>query len=152
MTKKKEIKEKVAPLGPVYQAGTLSGNPVAMAAGCAALEELESQPPYENLAKTTRDLSEAIMAAAQKKNVAVQVNHACGMFTVFFYDGPVNSYFDALLADTKKYALFFQELLKRGIFFPPSQYEAAFISTAHTEEVMARAKSAIAEALEVVSR
>ncbi len=123
-----------------------------MAAGLAQLNELEIHPPYEALMKTTQDFCDFIQKAAEDKGVAVQVSRACGMFTVFFSEQPVQSYFDALLSNTDKYALFFQELLKRGVYFPPSQFEAAFISTAHTETVMKMAQDAIVEALGVVGK
>jgi len=149
---KREFMQKLAPLGPVYHAGTLSGNPVAMAAGLATLKELEKKKPYGALEKTTNDLKEFILKTAEAKKVPVQVNSACGMFTVFFSDQPVQSYFDALLANTDQYAVFFQALLNCGVYFPPSQFEAAFISTAHTLPVLEKAKGAIASALEAVQK
>lgn len=149
---KKKFMEKLAPVGPVYHAGTLSGNPLAMAAGLATLKELEQKRPYAALLKKTKEFGDFISSAARKNNVQVQVNSACGMFTVFFSEQPVQSYFDALLASTEKFAVFFRELLNRGVYFPPSQYEAAFISTAHTEAVMGKAKKAIQGALAVVGK
>jgi glutamate-1-semialdehyde 2,1-aminomutase len=148
----KEFMEMVAPLGPVYQAGTLSGNPVAMAAGLATLKVLESTRPYSALARRTAGLAASIRAAAQKRKIPVQVNQAGSMFTVFFTDQPVTSYFAATQSDTRRYATFFHALLKAGVSMPPSQFEAAFVSTAHTEAVLAKAKKAFEKALDAVAR
>ena len=123
-----------------------------MAAGLATLKELEQKRPYGALQKKTKELCDFISYSARENNVQVQVNSACGMFTVFFSEQPVHSYFDALLASTEKFAVFFRELLARGVYFPPSQFEAAFISTAHTGAVMAKAKKAIRGALAVVGK
>lgn len=143
---RRDIMEKVAPLGPVYQAGTLSGNPVAMAAGFAALSELKKTQPYDDLNKIAMDLVASIKASAKKKKISVEVNQLGSMFTVFFTDQPVNSYFSAMNSDTRKFGRFFQALLAAGIYMPPSQFEAAFLSTAHTPDVMKNAKQAFADA------
>jgi glutamate-1-semialdehyde 2,1-aminomutase len=148
---RKELMDKLAPLGPVYQAGTLSGNPVAMAAGVAALTELKTKKPYAALEAATADLCAFIRAAALKAKVAVQVNQCGSMFTVFFTPRKVDSYFAATQSDTKRFAAFFHALLDQGVYLPPSQFEAAFVSTVHTPAVMAEAKKAFAAALAVAS-
>lgn len=128
----KRIMEKLAPLGPVYQAGTLSGNPVAMAAGAATLSILKSHPPYRLLRERTEDLVNGIRAIARRRNATVTVNAVGSMFTVFFAKGPVTDLTSAEKSDTSAYGKFFHGLLKRGVYFPPSQYEACFVSAAHT--------------------
>lgn len=144
------IMENLAPLGPVYQAGTLSGNPVAMAAGTATLQYLKRKKPFEDLEKKTADLAEFIRSAAKEAKIPVQVNQVGSMFTVFFNDQPVNTYFTATLSDTKRFAAFFHALLERGVYMPPSQYEAAFVSTAHTGPVLEKAKTAFKAAFSVL--
>ena len=148
---RKDVMDKLAPLGPVYQAGTLSGNPVAMAAGIAVLNELKSKKPYDALEKATVDLCASIRESARKAGVAVQVNQCGSMFTVFFRAGRVSNYFEATQSDTKRFAAFFHALLDRGVYMPPSQFEAAFVSTAHTPAIMAEAKDAFAAALTVAA-
>ncbi|MBK8575285.1 MAG: glutamate-1-semialdehyde 2,1-aminomutase [Elusimicrobia bacterium] len=130
----KRIMEKLAPLGPVYQAGTLSGNPVAMAAGAATLSILKSDPPYTLLRDRTDDLVHGIRAVARRRNVSVIVNAVGSMFTVFFTKGPVTDLVSAEKSDTRAYGKFFHGLLKRGVYFPPSQFEACFVSAVHTLE------------------
>jgi glutamate-1-semialdehyde 2,1-aminomutase len=127
----------------VYQAGTLSCNPVAMAAGAAAVEELQKTNPYEKLQKLTQSLVEGIYEAAHKRGVKVTINAIGSMFTVFFTDKPVTDNASAVRSDAKKYARFFHGLLKRGVYFPPAQFEAAFLSAAHTPaEVRATVRAA----------
>jgi glutamate-1-semialdehyde 2,1-aminomutase len=126
---RKEIMECVAPLGSVYQAGTLSGNPVAVAAGLATLEQLEQMPQvYEALEQKSSALEQAI------RSVGLQVNRAGSLLTVFFTETPVINYDCAKTADTKAYAHYFRYLLEHGIYTAPSQFEAMFVSAAHTEE------------------
>lgn len=149
---RKDLMEKIAPLGPVYQAGTLSGNPVAMAAGSAVIQTLKEKNPYELLSKTTADVAAHIRSEAKKKKVPVQVNQIGSMFTVFFTENPVVNYLSALDSDTKAYAVFFQALLDRGVYMPPSQFEACFVSTAHDQKIMTQAKTAFTEALAEVAR
>jgi glutamate-1-semialdehyde 2,1-aminomutase len=126
------IMEKLAPLGPVYQAGTLSGNPVAMAAGNAMLKALARANPYDKLQALTQRLVEGLYEAAYKRGVRVTINALGSMFTVFFTTKEVVDLDTATASDTKKYARFFHGLLKRGVYFPPAQFEAAFLSAAHT--------------------
>jgi len=135
---KREIMEKVAPLGGVYQAGTLSGNPLAMTAGIATLDLLKSKKIYQDLSKKTSYLSEEISKMAHERGIPVCVNHTTGMLTVFFTRGPVRDYQTAKTSDTKRFAQFFIEMMNRGIYLPPSQYEAWFISLAHTQKDLDR--------------
>lgn len=149
---RREIMDRIAPLGPVYQAGTLSGNPLAMSAGLATLKILKSKQPYAALEKATHDLAGFIKRAAAKRRIPVHVNQVGSMFTVFFNEHPVKSYLTAVQSHTKVYAAFFHALLERGVYMPPSQYEAAFLSTAHTPEVLDEAKSAFEAALEAAEK
>ncbi len=145
---RKDIMEKLAPMGPVYQAGTLSGNPVAMSAGVALLNELKKTRPYAQLEQTTLELASFIRSAAAVNHVRVQVNQVGSMFTIFFNDGPVKNYLEATSSDPRKYAQFFHALLRRGVYLPPSQFEAAFVSTAHTPTVIDTAEKAFSGAFE----
>lgn len=131
---KEKIMEKVAPLGGVYQAGTLSGNPLAMAAGIEALEILKSKKIYQDLERKSVYLTERISESAEDRGIPVSINRATGMLTVFFTENPVRDYGSAKTSDTKRYAKFFIEMLEQGIYLPPSQFEAWFISIAHTQK------------------
>jgi glutamate-1-semialdehyde 2,1-aminomutase len=131
---KRAIMEKVAPLGGVYQAGTLSGNPLAMTAGIVTLELLKSRNIYKDLEKKTSYLTEAISNSAEENGVALSMNRATGMFTLFFTEGPVRDYRTAKTSDTKRFAQFFIEMMEQGIYLPPSQFEAWFLSLAHTQK------------------
>jgi glutamate-1-semialdehyde 2,1-aminomutase len=123
----------VAPAGPVYQAGTLSGNPLAVAAGLKTLEILRRPGAYERLEVISRKLASGLASAAAKAGVPLRVNRVGSMFTCFFTSDPVTDYASAKKSDTVKFARFFRALLERGVYFPPSQFEAAFVSTAHSE-------------------
>lgn len=149
---KKHLMENFSPAGPVYQAGTLSGNPIAMAAGLATLKSLKSKTIYSALNKKTTDLANFIRHAAKKLSIPIHVNQLGSMFTIFFSEQPVQSYFDATHSNTKQYAQFFHELLKRGVYLPPSQFEAAFVSSAHSSSVMKHVKKAVDSALKVLSQ
>jgi glutamate-1-semialdehyde 2,1-aminomutase len=131
---KREIMEKIAPLGGVYQAGTLSGNPLAMTAGMVTLELLKSKKVYRDLEKKTSYLTEAISEKAEENGISITINRGTGMFTLFFTAGPVRDYRTAKTSDTKRFAQFFIEMMERGIYLPPSQFEAWFISLAHTQK------------------
>jgi len=131
---KREIMEKIAPLGGVYQAGTLSGNPLAMTAGMVTLELLRSKKVYQDLGKKTYYLSEAISEKAEENGISITINRGTGMFTLFFTAGPVRDYRTAKTSDTKRFAQFFIEMMEQGIYLPPSQFEAWFISLAHTQK------------------
>src|SRR5262245_38258513 len=128
-----DIMSMVAPEGPVYQAGTLSGNPLAMAAGCATLDHLIRPGHFERLDALAIRLQVGLARAAQAAGVMVTVNRVGSMFTVFFCRGPVSDYASAKTTDTALYARFFHALLERGVYFPPAQFEAAFLSLAHRE-------------------
>ncbi|CUS99052.1 glutamate-1-semialdehyde 2,1-aminomutase [Candidatus Kryptobacter tengchongensis] len=133
---RKEIMELVAPSGPVYQAGTLSGNPIAMTAGYTTLKILYENRKtfYKQLESKARTLAESFKKIANKNGVKVQINQIGSMLTVFFNDGEVYDYDSALRSDTRKFARFFNLMLENGIYLPPSQFEAMFLSSAHTDE------------------
>jgi glutamate-1-semialdehyde 2,1-aminomutase len=144
---RRDVMAKISPSGPVFQAGTLSGNPLAMASGIATLKELRDHPPYERLDNLTARLADGLAAAAQEAGVPYQLARAGSMFTLFFTTEPVTDYPSALKSDTKRFAKFFWALMDRGIYLPCSQFEAAFVSTAHTEADIARTIGAAREAL-----
>jgi glutamate-1-semialdehyde 2,1-aminomutase len=128
-----DVMDRVAPAGPIYQAGTLSGNPMAMAAGHATLR-LMTPAAYEKLERLSARLADGLARGAAEAKVPVQVNRVGSMLTVFFSDRPVFDAASARAASTKRFAAFFHALLENGAYFPPSQFEAAFLSTAHTED------------------
>jgi glutamate-1-semialdehyde 2,1-aminomutase len=128
-----DIMEHIAPTGPVYQAGTLSGNPLAMAAGCVTLDLLQRAGTYKRLEMLSARLHAGLLGARDEADVKVTINRVGSMITLFFTPGPVQDYASAKTSDTALFARFFHELLERGIYFPPAQYEAAFVSLAHTE-------------------
>jgi glutamate-1-semialdehyde 2,1-aminomutase len=127
------IMELVAPLGPVYQAGTLSGNPLAMAAGIATLRLLNEPGVYDRLEALSARLVDGLTEAARSAGVDYVGNRVGSMFTGFFTSGPVTDYASAKRSDTACYARFFHALLERGVYLAPSQFEAGFVSLAHTE-------------------
>ena len=129
---KREIMRMVSPDGPVYQAGTLSGNPVATAAGIETLKILKEDPAiYQRLEIKTKKLAQAVKEAAGDK---VYVNQIGSLMSVFFTSREVKNYEDAVSSDTEKYARYFQDMLERGIYLAPAQFEAMFVSDAHTED------------------
>ena len=127
-----EIMRNVAPLGSMYQAGTLSGNPVAMAAGIATLEALRKPGTYERLADSTSILAVGLNDAFAKAGVPASINSVCGMVTVFFTNGPVTNMAEASAADGQAFAAFFHNMIEQGVYPPPSPFEAWFVSLAHT--------------------
>jgi len=133
---KKEIMELIAPSGPVYQAGTLSGNPVAMTAGYTTLKILyeNRKRTYKQLEEKAKTLAENFKAIAQKNNIKIQINQIASMMTVFFAESEVRDYDTALKSDTNKFARFFNLMLENGVYLPPSQFEAMFLSTAHSDD------------------
>lgn len=133
---KREIMEKLSPMGPVYQAGTMSGNPIVMAAGYASLKELhENLSCYEYMDKLGQKLESGIKEIAKEKGISLVVNRCVNMMTVFFTDcSEVASYSDAKKSDTKMFSKFAEHMIKGGIYVPPSQFEAMFLGTKHTEE------------------
>jgi glutamate-1-semialdehyde 2,1-aminomutase len=134
-----EIMNQLAPLGPVYQAGTLSGNPLAVAAGLASLRLLREAPPYERLAAMGQTLATTLLAAAARRGIPVQVPQVGSMFAVFFNPQPVTDAATATASDAKLFGRFFHACLERGVYLPPSAFETCFISTAHDGTALARA-------------
>ena len=148
---KREIMSQVSPAGPVYQAGTLSGNPLAMTAGLTTLRRLDPQL-YRDLAAKTDRLVQGLLGAAAAAGVPAVANRAGSMFTLFFSGRPVTDYASATAADTQAYARFFRAMLDRGVYLPPSQFEACFVSAAHTDEDIAFTVRAAEESLRTVAR
>jgi glutamate-1-semialdehyde 2,1-aminomutase len=147
-----DIMKRIMPAGPVFQAGTLSGNPLAMAAGLATLQELRDHPPYARLEQLGHGLAEGLKQAAREAGLSHQVARVGSMWTLFFNPAPVHDYDTARQSDTARFARFFWAMMDRGIYLPCSQFEAAFLSTAHTEQHIAETVAAAREALaEVVS-
>jgi glutamate-1-semialdehyde 2,1-aminomutase len=143
---RREIMAQIAPSGPIYQAGTLSGNPVAMAAGLATLELIQAPGFHADLMRKTDLLCDGLEAAAAKAGVAVTTNRVPGMFGLFFTDQKVESFAQATACDVPAFNRFFHGLLKRGVYFAPSAYEAGFISAAHSDADIAATVAAAAEA------
>ena len=148
---KKEIMAKVMPSGPVYQAGTLSGNPLAMAAGIATLLELKQNPPYEKLEKYAQRLEDGLHKIAHSLNIPHVINRVGSMWTFFFTAGPVTDYDSAKKSDTKMFSRFFWAMMDRGVYLPCSQFEAAFNSITHDEAIMDFTLNAAREALAEIS-
>jgi glutamate-1-semialdehyde 2,1-aminomutase len=131
---RRDIMETVAPLGPVYQAGTMAGNPASMRAGIACLEVLSNPELYANMDRLGEKLASGIVTAAKQSNIDITINRLKGAFTVFFGPHPVTNYEAAKATDGQMFSAFFKNLLKQGVFIAPSKYEAWFISSAHTDE------------------
>jgi glutamate-1-semialdehyde 2,1-aminomutase len=144
---KAALMDRVAPAGPVYQAGTLSGNPLAVAAGLKVLEIISRPGFYERLEVVAGRLAEGLKEKAAQARVPFTVNRVGSMFTAFFTAEPVTDYASAKKADAERFARFFRGLLERGVYFPPSQFEAAFLSSAHTDGDVAATVQAAGEAL-----
>jgi glutamate-1-semialdehyde 2,1-aminomutase len=142
-----DLMNNVAPLGPVYQAGTLAGNPLAMSAGIATLKQLAAPGFYEAIEKRARRLADGLRNAAQNVGVPAQVNAIGSLATLFFAPQPIRNYNDAKKSDTKRYGEFFRNMLERGVFLAPSQYEAAFVSAAHTDADIEHTLVAASESL-----
>src|SRR5262249_27920294 len=146
-----EIMNHVAPLGPVYQAGTLAGNPLAMSAGIATLKELKRPGLHERVNSMAEKLVAGLKEALAAAKIAAQVNAFGSLATVFFTKSHVGNYQEAKRSDTKRYAKYFREILDRGILLAPSQFEAAFVSAAHTEKDIERTVLAARESMQAVA-
>ncbi|HRD67341.1 MAG TPA: glutamate-1-semialdehyde 2,1-aminomutase [Candidatus Competibacter sp.] len=131
---KRAIMEKLAPLGPIYQAGTLSGNPVAMAAGLATLELISAPGFHDELAAKTQRLCDELVTAAREAGVLLTANYVGGMFGIFFAEEPVTTYAQAVACDIERFKVFFRGILAEGVYLAPSAFEAGFLSSAHTDE------------------
>ena len=142
-----KVMDHVSPAGPIYQAGTLSGNPLAVAAGLTTLRLLRDDPPYERLERLSSRLAEGLDRAATDAQVPHVVQRVGSMLTLFFHPGPVWDYDDAKKSDTALFGRFFWEMLARGVYLPCSQFEAAFVSAAHTESDIDHTIEAAGEAL-----
>jgi glutamate-1-semialdehyde 2,1-aminomutase len=141
----KALMEQVSPLGPAYQAGTLSGNPIGMAAGIATLQLCRADAFYEELSSHARRLAAGLCAAAAEAGVTVQTGVTGGMFGMAISDGPVRNFTDAQACNHELYAGFFRAMLDRGVWLPPSGYEAMFVSAAHDEQSISRVIEAARE-------
>ena len=141
----------VAPCGPMYQAGTLSGNPLTMAAGIATLEELRKPEIWNNIEYMTASLGAEMRAAAKEAGIKVEVQQVGTMFMTFFTDQPVKDWSSAKRADTRLYAEYFRAMLSEGIYLAPSQFEAGFLSSFHTKEVVGKTIEAAHNAFQRIS-
>jgi len=146
-----ELMNHVAPLGPVYQAGTLAGNPLAMCAGIATLRQLTAPGLYEKVSQNAERLVIGVRRALAEARIPAQVNATGSLSTIFFAEAPVRNYTEAKRSDTRRYARFFREMLDRGFFFAPSQFEAAFVSASHTSEDIDRTIAAAADSLKAIA-
>jgi glutamate-1-semialdehyde 2,1-aminomutase len=147
---RRDIMETVAPIGPVYQAGTLSGNPLAMRAGLATLPKIKAPDFYRALDRKSERLAEGLRAALKDSGVPGQLNIAGSSLTLFFSAEPVRDYLGARKSDTARFGAFFREMLDRGVFLPPSQFEALFLSAAHTDDDIDRTLAAARESLKAI--
>jgi glutamate-1-semialdehyde 2,1-aminomutase len=147
-----EIMDCLAPLGPVYQAGTLSGNPLAMAAGLAALEELSDRSIYSKLEELGATLEAGMKKAAQTAGIPVQFNRIGSMFCGYFNSEPVHNLADAMKSDRVRFARYFHGMLNRGIYLAPSQFEAGFLSSVHSAEDIAKTIDAATQVFAELSR
>jgi len=148
---RRDIMESVAPLGPVYQAGTLSGNPLGVAAGLTTLEIIERDPPYARLEALSARLADGLAYRAAEAGLDFTGNRVGPMLTGFFRVGPVRNYDDAKGSDLDRFAQFHQQMLSRGIYLAPSQFEAAFVSAAHDEAIIDRTLEAAAESFAAIA-
>ena len=144
---RRELMEQIAPAGPIYQAGTLSGNPVAMAAGLAMLELIQAPDFHDQLTARTQQLTDGLLAGARDAGIPFSVNRVGGMFGLFFTDETVSSYAQATRADTALFNRYFHGMLDRGIYLAPSAFEAGFVSSAHSDEDIAQTMQASRDVL-----
>jgi len=148
---RRDLMRQVSPAGPVYQAGTLSGNPIAMAAGLATLALTEAPGFYEALERRTNVLCDGLERAARDAGVPFWTNRACAMFGLFFSTGPVTSYADATRCDVAAFKRFFNAMLARGVYLAPSAFEAGFLSSAHGDAEIEATHAAAREAFREVA-
>ena len=148
---RRDLMERVAPAGPVYQAGTLSGNPLAVSAGIATLKLLAKSRVYETLDASGARLEAGMIDGANEWGIPIQVNRAGSVLTVFFTATPVRNYASAKMSDTVRFARFFSAMLDAGVYLPPSQFEAWFVSLAHTERELERTIKAARSAFEALT-
>jgi glutamate-1-semialdehyde 2,1-aminomutase len=144
---RQDVMSQVSPLGPIYQAGTLSGNPLATASGVATLSELRDAPPYERLEQLSDRLEKGLHAAAEEAGFPHAVQRVGSMLTLFFHPGPVHDFDAARASDAALFGKFFWKMIQRGVYLPCSQFEALFVSAAHTEELIDRTIDAARESL-----
>lgn len=149
---RREIMEMVSPLGGVYQAGTLSGNPMAVTAGLAQMEQLLQESPWEKLEASGKKLEDSLIQANKNSSLPITINRVGSMLTVFFSENPVTDTTTALASNAKLFSKFFHGMLKRGIYLPPSQYEAAFLSTTHDDFILQKIVSAASEVFQEMKR
>lgn len=146
----REIMDRIAPEGDVYQAGTLSGNPVAMAAGLATLQFLRDEPPYHRLEEGGRLITDGITASLEKRDCSFAINRIGSMFSLFFTGRKVRGFDDVMSCDTELYARFYRALIREGVYFPPSQFEVCFISQAHSINDLEETVRAVDRAIDSV--
>ncbi len=149
---RQDLMSMIAPAGPVYQAGTLSGNPVCMAAGIASLEALADAQVYETIEQKAQTLAHGLQAAASEAGVSTYHTRVGSMLCVFFTSGPVRNHADTVRCDVQAFGRFFHEMLSRGVYVPPAQFESWFVSAAHTDEQVATTLSAAAAAFGAVAK
>ncbi len=142
--------EKVAPLGPAYQAGTMAGNPASMSSGIACLEVLQEEGIYDELDRLGARLEDGILKLAEKHNQSITINRLKGALTVYFTNETITNYEQAEQSSSEQFAVFFREMLKRGINLAPSKYEAWFLTIAHTDEDIERTLVAVDETFAVM--
>lgn len=147
---KREIMEQIAPQGPVYQAGTLSGNPLAMAAGIATLNELQKPGFYETLDQTSASLADGLAQVAADTGIPVQVDRVGSMLGMYFTNRPVHDFEDAKTSDLERFTTYYKGMLERGIYLAPSQFEAAFVSAAHSAADIDATLSAASEVFQTL--
>ena len=148
---RRDVMEKIAPCGPVYQAGTLSGNPVAVACGLATLKLIQQPGFYDRLSAQTSRLIEGLKAAADKAGVTFSARSVGGMFGLYFLDKCPEGFADVMKSDTKRFNVFFHSMLDQGVYFAPSVFEAGFVSITHSDEVIDKTVKAAKVAFEKVA-
>lgn len=146
----KELMRNIAPAGPIYQAGTLSGNPLSMTAGLVTLRRLRDQTIYERLEKASATLTSALTSAAGELGIRTKLNRVGSMFTLFFTDEPVRDWDTANRCDRELFGKFFHAMLNEGVYLPPSQFEAAFLGTTHSDEIIERTVEAAKKAFAAI--